>query len=174
MCWFDPGVYNGSTYILARGVNTARTVAKVKKKSHGNNTDFNRSSVWPIPPGPSDANSPIKRFTNVIRSADSISDSPQFHAEHMQEPKLPPQLRNVEPRLRRDSDGVAQEMNLARLEKTSRPAEKVSVTRTLAERNRFLYDTFQEPEHPAKAACTFRTSLETLILIPKRINDIDC
>ena len=24
--------------------------------------------------------------------------------------------------------------------------------------------TFQEPEHPAKAACTFRTSLETLIL----------
>jgi hypothetical protein len=48
--------------------------------------------------------------------------------------------------------------------KTSRPAEKASVTRTLAERNRF-YTTFQEPEHPAKAACTSRTSLETLILV---------
>src|SRR2546428_8982799 len=44
-------------------------------------------------------------------------------------------------------------ISFACLERTSRPAEKVSVTRTLAERNRF-YTTFQEPEHPATAACT--------------------
>jgi len=58
--------------------------------------------------------------------------------------------------------------------------KKVSVTGTLAERNRF-YTTFQEPEHPAKAACTFRTSLETLIrlifcisagirIVPRRVS----
>ena len=38
----------------------------------------------------------------------------------------------------------------ARLEKTSRPAEKDSLTRTLAERNRF-YTTFQEPEQGCRA-----------------------